>query len=222
MLCYNQRKGKKDAMTKNRLKDLRKAIGKSQKDFYNEIVVTELNLGVTLRTYQNWEKPENEIKSKPANSLADYFKVPVSYLLGYDDKLTVGDAMEILEAVSSGTISPNDKIAKKIIESQNRTITNAKLAMEQNYEKTKGFDLISNVRFLSLLIENYDKVCKAILFYIAPRIERDELTDIEIKALEDFIKLLDSHFGDNQDDVVYTHDFIHEFLKQKSTPTDND
>lgn len=168
-------------MTKNRLKELRKATGKSQKDFYNEIVVTELNLGVTLRTYQNWEKPENEIKSKPDN-----------------------------------------EIAKKIIESQNRTITNAKIAMEQNYEKTKGFDLISNVRFLSLLIENYDKVCKDILFYIAPRIEKDELTDIEIKALEDFIKLLDSHFGDNQDDVVYTHDFIHEFLKQKTTPTDND
>lgn len=69
----------------NRLKELRKATGKSQKDFYNEIVVTELNLGVTLRTYQNWEKPENEIKSKPANSLAEYFNVPVSYLLGYDD-----------------------------------------------------------------------------------------------------------------------------------------
>lgn len=209
-------------MTKNRLKELRKATGKSQKDFYNEIVVTELNLGVTLRTYQNWEKPENEIKSKPANSLAEYFNVPVSYLLGYDDKLTVGDAMEILEAVYAGTISPDNEIAKKIIESQNRTISNAKIAMEQNYEKTKGFDLISNVRFLSLLIENYDKVCKDILFYIAPRIEKDELTDIEIKALEDFIKLLDSHFGDNQDDVVYTHDFIHEFLKQKTTPTDND
>lgn len=73
-------------MTKNRLKELRKATGKSQKDFYNEIVATELNLGVTLRTYQNWEKPENEIKSKPANELAKHFNVSVSYLLGYSDK----------------------------------------------------------------------------------------------------------------------------------------
>ena len=85
MLCYNQKK-EKGVMTKNKLRELRKATGKSQKDFYNEIVVTELNLGVTLRTYQNWEKPENEIKSKPANSLADYFNVSVSYLLGYSDK----------------------------------------------------------------------------------------------------------------------------------------
>lgn len=209
-------------MAENRLKDLRKTTGKSQKDFYNEIIVDELNLGVTLRTYQNWEKPENEIKSKPANSLADYFKVPISYLLGYDDKLTVGDAMEILNAVSAGTIPPDNEIAKKIIENQNRTITNANLAMEQNYEKTKGFDLASNVRFLSLLVEKYDKVCKDILFYVAPRIAKDELTDSELKALEEFIELFDSHFSDNQDDNNHTHDFIHEFLKQKHTPTDND
>lgn len=199
----------------NRLKELRKKKGLSQQALANE-------LGVHYRTLQNWENGESNIKPEKAERLAKIFNVPVSYLLGYDDKLTVGDAIEILEAVYAGTISPDNEIAKKIIESQNRTITNAKIAMEQNYEKTKGFDLISNVRFLSLLIENYDKVYKDILFYIAPRIEKDELTDIEIKALEDFIKLLDSHFGDNQDDVVYTHDFIHEFLKQKIPPTDND
>lgn len=199
----------------NRLKELRKKKGLSQQALANE-------LGVHYRTLQNWENGESNIKPEKAERLAKIFNVPVSYLLGYDDKLTVGDAIEILEAVYAGTISPDNEIAKKIIESQNRTITNAKIAMEQNYEKTKGFDLISNVRFLSLLIENYDKVYKDILFYIAPRIEKDELTDIEIKALEDFIKLLDNHFGDNQDDVVYTHDFIHEFLKQKIPPTDND
>ena len=199
----------------NRLKELRKTTGLTQKSFSKEI-------GIPLRTLQNWENGESNIKPEKAKLLADYFSVPVSYLLGYDDKLTIGDAIDILNAVSAGTVSPDNEIAKKIIESQNRTIVNAKIAMEQNYEKTKGFDLISNVRFLSLLIENYDKVCKDILFYIVPRIEKDELTDIEIKALEDFIKLFDSHFGDNQDDVVYTHDFIHEFLKQKTTPTDND
>lgn len=199
----------------NRIKELRKKKKLTQEELAEKINVTKL-------TISRWERGERIPKSDKANEIAKLFNVPVSYLLGYDDKLTVGDAMEILEAVASGDISPDDEIAKKIIESQNRTITNAKLAMEQNYEKTKGFDLISNVKFLSLLIENYDKVYKAILFYIAPRIEKDELTDIEIKALEDFIKLLDSHFGDNQDDVVYTHDFIHEFLKQKSTPPDND
>lgn len=207
---------------KNRLGELRANKGHSLKKL-SIILSKEYNISVSPSQLLYYEKGEREPRNKEVwYKLAEYFNVPVTYLLGYDDKLTIGDTLDILEAVESGDISSDDEVAKKIIESQNRTITNAKLAMEQNYEKTKGFDLISNVRFLSLLIENYDKVCKDILFYIAPRIEKDELTDIEIKALEDFIKLLDSHFGDNQDDVVYTHDFIHEFLKQKTTPTDND
>ena len=205
----------------NKLKKLRKTKGLTLEQLKNELKQKQ---GVSFSTgqlssYENGRRsPREESTWEP---IADYFKVPVSYLLGFGPR-TVGETMKILEAVSAGIIPQDDEIAKKIVESQNRTITNAKIAMEQNYEKTKGFDLISNVRFLSLLIENYDKVCKDILFYIAPRIEKDELTDIEIKALEDFIKLLDSHFGDNQDDVVHTHDFIHEFLKQKTTPTDND
>ena len=206
----------------NRLKELRKAKGLTLDELSKELKNKyELPLSTgQLSSYENGKRSPRE--ENTWRTIAEYFKVPISYLLGYDDKLTIGDAIDILNAVSAGTVSPDNEIAKKIIESQNRTIVNAKIAMEQNYEKTKGFDLISNVRFLSLLIENYDKVCKDILFYIAPRIEKDELTDIEIKALEDFIKLFDSHFGDNQDDVVYTHDFIHEFLKQKTTPTHND
>lgn len=206
----------------NRLKELRKAKGLTLDELSKELKNKyELPLSTgQLSSYENGKRSPRE--ENTWRTIAEYFKVPISYLLGYDDKLTIGDAIDILNAVSAGTVSPDNEIAKKIIESQNRTIVNAKIAMEQNYEKTKGFDLISNVRFLSLLIENYDKVCKDILFYIVPRIEKDELIDIEIKALEDFIKLFDSHFGDNQDDVVYTHDFIHEFLKQKTTPTDND
>lgn len=73
--------------TKNRLKELRKASNFSQKDFFENIVKTKLKLDVTLRTYQNWENPNNEIKSKPAQALADHFGVSVGYLLGYEDKV---------------------------------------------------------------------------------------------------------------------------------------
>lgn len=200
----------------NRLKELRNnAVHNGHK--MRQADLAEL-LGVTKLTVSNWENGKHEIKADKANEIANLFNVPVSYLLGYDDKLTVGDAIDILNAVSAGTVSPDDEIAQKIIERQKRTITNANLAMEQNYEKTKGFDLVSNVRFLSLLVEKYDKVCKDILFYVTPRIAKDELTDSELKALEEFIELFDSHFSDNQDDNNHTHDFIHEFLKQKTHP----
>ncbi|WP_161950989.1 helix-turn-helix domain-containing protein, partial [Streptococcus suis] len=73
-------------MSKNRLKSLRLTEGFSQVEFYNKVIKKELGLDITLRTYQNWEKPENEIKSKPAQLLADYFHVNVGYLLGISDE----------------------------------------------------------------------------------------------------------------------------------------
>lgn len=194
---------------------------RNQKGIELEKAASDLKLSVDeLKLIEQTDNAE--LGPSLVKDFANYYNVSVTYLLGYDDKLTVGDAIDILNAVSAGTIPPDDEIAQKIIERQKRTITNANLAMEQNYEKTKGFDLVSNVRFLSLLVEKYDKVCKDILFYVAPRIAKDELTDSELKALEEFIELFDSHFSDNQDDNNHTHDFIHEFLKQKHTPTNND
>lgn len=70
---------------KNRLKELRFKKYSSQKRFYDEIIKEKLGLNITLRTYQNWEIPENKIKSKPAQILADYFEVSLAYLLGYSD-----------------------------------------------------------------------------------------------------------------------------------------
>lgn len=73
---------------KNNLKKLRIEKGFSQKKFYEEIIKEELGLDITLRTYQNWENPNNEIKSKPALLLAEYFRVNVGYLLGEDERRT--------------------------------------------------------------------------------------------------------------------------------------
>ena len=42
-------------------------------------------MDITLRTYQNWENPNNEIKAKPALLLAEYFKIEIGELLGYED-----------------------------------------------------------------------------------------------------------------------------------------
>ena len=70
---------------KNNLKKLRIEKGFSQKEFYEDIIKKELGLDITLRTYQNWENPDNEIKSKPALLLAEYFKIDIGELLGYED-----------------------------------------------------------------------------------------------------------------------------------------
>lgn len=62
----------------NRLKELRISNKKTQKE------VSEL-LGVSKRTIINWENNETQIKPDKAQLLADFFGVPVGYLLGYED-----------------------------------------------------------------------------------------------------------------------------------------
>ena len=70
---------------KNNLKKLRIEKGFSQKEFYEDIIIKKLGLDITLRTYQNWENPNYEIKAKPALLLAEYFKIEIGELLGYED-----------------------------------------------------------------------------------------------------------------------------------------
>ncbi len=72
----------------NRLKELRKEKGLSQKALANE-------LGVHYRTLQNWENGESNIKPEKAQQLADFFGVSVGYLLGYSDKEERSSSIEL-------------------------------------------------------------------------------------------------------------------------------
>lgn len=62
----------------NRLKELRKEKGLTQKNLSKEI-------GIPLRTIQNWENGESQIKPDKAQKLADFFGVSIAHLLAYDD-----------------------------------------------------------------------------------------------------------------------------------------
>ena len=68
----------------NKLKELR-----LKKEYNGKIGMTQQEvadeIGVTKRTYIYWEKGERQIKPDKAQQLADFFEVPVGYLLGYSD-----------------------------------------------------------------------------------------------------------------------------------------
>ena len=218
----------------NRLKELRKTTGLTQKSFSKEI-------GIPLRTLQNWENGESNIKPEKAKLLADYFSVPVSYLLGYDDNLTIGDTIEILEAVYAGDIPSNDEMVEKTITHQKKTdkeiqeiiekIDSFQLKMkrgkfkrdkaiaQQAYGKYKDFDLVSNIKVLTLLLENCDNIYTDIIRYASPRIVKNELTETEFKSLNAFISLLKKQGKEFKD----TADSLSKGLNIKTiTPPDND
>ncbi|MBJ6746411.1 helix-turn-helix transcriptional regulator [Streptococcus sp. 121] len=77
----------------NRLKELRTEKKLTQKELADII-------GTTKLTISNWENDKHSMNSEKAKVLADYFGVPVGYLLGYS-----GKSLSI-----SGNLKAGDKI----------------------------------------------------------------------------------------------------------------
>ncbi|NKN41203.1 helix-turn-helix domain-containing protein [Streptococcus alactolyticus] len=219
----------------NRLKELRKTKGLTLDELSKEL---KKKHGVLLSTgqlssYENGKRSPRE--ENTWRIIAEYFKVPISYLLGYDDNLTIGDAVEILEAVYAGDIPSNDEIVKKIIAQQKKTGKEAREIVkkinalrfkrgqeiaQQAYEKYKDFDLVSNIKVLTVLLENCDNIYTNIIRYVSPRLVQNELTETELKSLNTFISLLEEHGKEFKD----TADSFSKRLNAdlKTTPTDND
>lgn len=76
----------------NRLKELRKEKKLSQKEVADAIQVSR-------RTLQYWESREKQIKQDKAHALADYFDVPIGYLLGYSYNKRETKSVEKLESI---------------------------------------------------------------------------------------------------------------------------
>ncbi|PHV56099.1 hypothetical protein CS010_08775 [Streptococcus macedonicus] len=203
----------------NKLKKLRKTKGLTLEQLKNELKQKQ---GVSFSTgqlssYENGRRsPREESTWEP---IADYFKVPVSYLLGFGPR-TVGETMKILEAVSAGIIPQDDEIAKKIVESQKQTIKRSQEIAQQAYEKYKDFDLVSNIKVLTVLLENCDNIYTDIIRYVSPRLVQNELTETELKSLNTFISLLEEHGKEFKD----TADSFSKRLNAdlKTTQNDND
>ena len=76
----------------NRLKELRKSKKLTQIELADKIKIP-------YRTIQRWENGKTQIKPDKAQKLADFFEVPVGYLLGYSDSpvFELGDFVHLLD-----------------------------------------------------------------------------------------------------------------------------
>ena len=154
---------------KNNLKKLRIEKGFSQKEFYEDIIKKELGLDITLRTYQNWENPDNEIKSKPALLLAEYFKIDIGELLGYEDNF---------DYVSRKVIQAFDKVKDQ--------------ASSQGIRKYEDLERISEAdRIIKEFLEDTDKFKRyQESFPLKLSLAIQELIDLDNIKQTDYAKLL--------------------------------
>lgn len=154
---------------KNNLKKLRLGKGFSQKEFYEEIIKKELGLDITLRTYQNWENPNNEIKSKPALLLAEYFKIDIGELLGYEDNFNY--------------------VSKKVIQALDKVKDQASSQGIANYEDLERIS--ESDRIIKEFLKDSDKFKRyQESFPLKLSLAIQELIDLDNIKQTDYAKLL--------------------------------
>lgn len=155
----------------NRLKELRKEKGLSQKALANE-------LGVHYRTLQNWENGESNIKPEKAEELAKIFNVSVAYLLGYTDDSKVYDDEKVIE-ISGDIIATSKK--KWLEEYSDRLLTNfVRFLIDNNY-CLSNTEVVNTLNLITALSVGHDGFKKKIFEDIAgnPNHEYYELRNEE-------------------------------------------
>ncbi|GAA0058471.1 helix-turn-helix transcriptional regulator [Streptococcus canis] len=149
----------------NRLKELREQKGDTKIDVGNAIGVSSMTIG-------RWEGQEElNLKSDKAQALADYFKVSVGYLLGYEDNPSN-------RPLGFDTPEEFEKVRKRIIE--NNKIHGGGASLKLAYGAGKLTDIFESkgVDGKERLLEHYSKLTdkdKRVIEYLAYSLSQKDI-----------------------------------------------
>ena len=200
----------------NRLKELRKEKGLSQKALANE-------LGVHYRTLQNWENGESNIKPEKAEELAKIFNVSVAYLLGYSEYKSFLDITK--DFLNNDSDDDNDPEEIKLQEETNEReerLEPERLRRVNNHGLSFYTDLF---KFRS--DELYQMLVDLSVFFL-DKTKKGEVTKQDIELGEKLVEILNAEKADIHDMLLQTSEIINRVIhrphsiENKHTPTDND
>lgn len=200
----------------NRLKELRKEKGLSQKALANE-------LGVHYRTLQNWENGESNIKPEKAEELAKIFNVSVAYLLGYSEYENFLDITK--DFLNNDSDDDNDPEYIKLQEETNereerleperlRRVNNHGLSFYTDLFKFRSDELYEMLQDLSV--------------FFLDKTKKGEVTKQDIELGEKLVEILNAEKADIHDMLLQTSEIINRVIhrphsiENKHAPTDND
>ena len=200
----------------NRLKELRKEKGLSQKALANE-------LGVHYRTLQNWENGESNIKPEKAEELAKIFNVSVAYLLGYSEYENFLDITK--DFLNNDSDDDNDPEEIKLQEETNEReerLEPERLRRVNNHGLSFYTDLF---KFRS--DELYQMLVDLSVFFL-DKTQKGEVTKQDIELGEKLVEILNAEKADIHDMLLQTSEIINRVIhrphsiENKHAPTDND
>ncbi|HEN9895400.1 helix-turn-helix transcriptional regulator [Streptococcus agalactiae] len=187
-------------MAKNiRLKELRESKNKSLGKL-SALLKEKYDLNVSPSQLMYYEKGTRSPRDPIIwEKLANYFDVPISYLLGYED-ITIGDALDIYTQIEKGNINPEEAFARKIKEEIDFPNKFGKEIYEQIRERVKDVDIIKKQNEISTLLKLAHDSQLELVQHL--HFKDDELTEAELDAIKQLLKDL---YNYGQDFVYVTN-----------------
>lgn len=164
----------KGVVKMNKLKTLRKEKGLSQQALGKAI-------GVSYRTVQNWENGVNQIKPDKAEMLADYFDVPIGYLLGYE---TILDIKKDFLGTSLSWEEYN--IAKKDSELMK------KIDFKNKYNDVTEYGLEFSLHLFGYQADKFADLIFGLQSYYVDKIENNTLSEKDIKLANELVEQIET------------------------------
>lgn len=191
--------------TRNRIKELRKEKGLSQKEFakaFNEFSKDNENIkSISYATVSRWENGENEPKLETWIKLADFFDVPVAYLQGISDNKELFEYKDFIEA--------SDNI-KHVKSGRTIKINNLKIDIADENKIRR--------HFLEKIVPNIvsdDNIRFFLQIYV--QIKNDKSFSGSYKKLTDFLNGLVLYTSDNYSKEAVSsdlNDFLYTFREE--------
>lgn len=179
----------------NRLKELRQEKKAKQEDLA-EVA------GVSAMTISRWENGESTIKSDKAQKLADFFNVPVAYLLNFTDDRTFGyiDDDNTQELIEMGQEYAKYYLKDKTLEQfENLIKKNANISELSKIDENGLFSSVDPSYIVHLRITDIYQ-----LLALAPREYQQIILawscltyDEQMKMLDMLNRLIGQKFSDN-------------------------
>ena len=127
-------------------------------------------------------------KTSPRDSrtwdvIADYFGVPVPYLLGYNS-LTYNE----LKALEKSDIKPDKEFTDYVKKQIQTQVEQSKKIRNLAFDKVKDTDLVVNLKTITLLSENINFLAQEIVQYGTSKDSLSEDEKATLRQLRDFYK----------------------------------
>lgn len=182
----------------NRIKELRERKNLTQQELAD-------NLGISKRTLGYWEKGEVQIKPDKAEKMANYFGVPLGYLLGYsnyEDNDKLFDDFYFAEELK------NRKKEKEVTKEQDHFF-------QKYIDQYPDLNFTFQKRLTNAMYKEYIKAHNELTSMLCALVMSEGLTENSQKEIDSIKKITEFHYKKLHDKNLIISEIISQILVER-------